>query len=227
MSKKIPENIEALTLEDKFNIFDSNQSGLALFYLLDKFNNLVIEMLSSPPSDLITLFQKGKLEGWCWETTETAILFMKDSACIERGYLTFDKTQDKYFHSWICFELLFSKYVFDPCLSIICREEVYRKLFQPDVVSKLNAKEVRDYFINYMLNPPKKSIEEEERKKQTEKMFKMILGEHIFDRQKGEIVIPYNDDINSPMFRNGVGYKAEIKKDKIKRLVAHYYYKNC
>ena len=42
-------------------------------------------------------------------------------------------------------------------------------------------------------------------------------------RIKGEVVCHGKEDINHPLFRNGVGYKANIESNKIKSLVAHYY----
>ena len=33
------------------------------------------------------LMEKGVLEGWCWQTTETAALFMQDDAIIYRMHV--------------------------------------------------------------------------------------------------------------------------------------------
>ena len=35
------------------------------------------------------------------------------------------------------------------------------------------------------------------------------------------------EDVNTPLYRNGAGYKTEIDNGKIKKLTVHYYYTNC
>lgn len=60
---------------------------------------------------------KGNLEGWCWQTTESAIIFLNDDDYIERGTLKFDTETPGYYHSWICFKFDDIEYVFDPCLN--------------------------------------------------------------------------------------------------------------
>ncbi len=43
------------------------------------------------------------------------------------------------------------------------------------------------------------------------------------EQEKNKTHIIGNDDVNSPMYRNSTGYKAEIEDGKIKKLVAHFY----
>lgn len=216
-------NYDDLNEAERFYVLKKN-NFFGLLYLYKKFNNLTIEVLADPGNNLFTLSEAGNLEGWCWETTETAILFMKDNHYIERGYLYLDKDREKYFHSWICFKILGVEYIFDPCFNIVCKKKKYNKIFRPKVIHRCTAKEVREFFIDYIENPPKMSEEEQKEYDEAQRILKMIVGEHAFDRNIGEIVIPSFDDVKSPMFRNGVGYKADIKKGKIKKLVAHYYY---
>ena len=215
--------IENLVENDRFNSLRNYMSFNGFLYLRNKFNDLKIEILSNPASDLFSLSETGKLEEWCWETTETAILFMNDNDYIERGYLTIDENEEEYYHSWICFRFLGTEYTYDPCFDILCKKEKYNQAFKAKVISKITAKKAKDYFINYMENPPKISEEKQELYNSADQVFKTLLGEHAFDKCENEMIIPNIDDINSPMFRNGVGYKADISNGKIKQLVAHYY----
>ena len=189
-------------------------------YLKSLFDNLHIEIVGRYEGNLIDLMNRGVLEGWCWQTTETASLFMDDSSYIERGNLKFD-LYNLYYHSWINFKYKGIEYVFDPCLQILCRKTYYDKIFEVQVKGKVTAKQVKEYFINYISNPPKKETNEE-----VSKIMKMIFGESS-ERTKGEIVINDEENPNAPMYRNGVGYKTTLEDGKIKRLVAHYYYTDC
>ena len=189
-------------------------------YLKSLFDNLHIEIVGRYEGNLIDLMNRGVLEGWCWQTTETASLFMDDNSYIERGNLKFD-LYNLYYHSWINFKYKGIEYVFDPCLQILCRKSYYDKIFEVQVKGKVTAKQVKEYFINYISNPPKKETNEE-----VSKIMKMIFGEPS-ERTKGEIVINDEENPNAPMYRNGVGYKTTLEDGKIKRLVAHYYYTDC
>lgn len=189
-------------------------------YLKSLFDNLHIEIVGRYEGNLIDLMNRGVLEGWCWQTTETASLFMDDSSYIERGNLKFD-LYNLYYHSWINFKYKGIEYVFDPCLQILCRKTYYDKIFEVQVKGKVTAKQVKEYFINYISNPPKKETNEE-----VSRIMKMIFGESS-ERTKGEIVINDEENPNAPMYRNGVGYKTTLEDGKIKRLVAHYYYTDC
>ena len=189
-------------------------------YLEGLFDNLQIEIVGKYEGNLIDLMNEGFLEGWCWQTTETASLFMEDTSYIERGNLKFDMYK-LYYHSWINFKYKGKNYVFDPCLQILCEKSYYDRIFEIQVKGKVTAKEVKAYFFNYISNPPKKETNQEVRE-----IMKMIFGEPS-ERTKGEIVIDDEENPNAPMYRNGVGYKTELENGKIKRLVAHYYYTDC
>lgn len=189
-------------------------------YIKSFFDNLHIEIVGKYEGNLIDLMNRGVLEGWCWQTTETAILFLPDDSYIERGNLKFDLYK-LYYHSWIIFSYNRKKYVFDPCLQILCEKSYYDKIFEIQLKGKVTAKQVKEFFINYISNPPKKETNEE-----VSQIMKMIFGESS-ERTKGEIVIEDEENPNAPMYRNGVGYKTELENGKIKRLVAHYYYTDC
>ena len=92
-------NEEALTLEQRINILNSKRVDLeVLNYLANKFSHLKIEVCGDYEGDILYLMEKGLLEGWCWQTTASSIIFLNDNDYIERGYLKFSKDKD-YYHS--------------------------------------------------------------------------------------------------------------------------------
>lgn len=215
------EDYSQLTEMERFAKVRMHKAPEEVFeYLKSLFDNLHIEIVGRYEGNLIDLMNRGVLEGWCWQTTETASLFMDDNSYIERGNLKFN-LYNLYYHSWINFKYKGIEYVFDPCLQMLCRKTYYDKIFEVQVKGKVTAKQVKEFFIDYISNPPKKETNEE-----VSKIMKMIFGESS-ERTKGEIVINDEENPNAPMYRNGVGYKATLEDGKIKRLVAHYYYTDC
>ena len=211
--------IDILTEEQRFQkIYSKNVSGEVLEYLKSKFDNLKIEILGKYGGNLIDLMNRGLLEGWCWQTTETAALFMEDDTYIERGNLKFEKYKT-YYHSWIVFKYDNEEYVFDPCLKILCKKKYYDKIFEIELKGKVTAKEVKEYFINYITNPPKRELYSEA----AQNFMKRFFSKDALDRKKDEIVIHDEENPNAPMYRNGVGYKTTLEDGKIKKLIAHYY----
>ncbi len=190
-------------------------------YIKSFFDNLHIEIVGNYEGNIMDLMEKGVLEGWCWQTTETASLFLPDDSYIERGDLKFAQNKP-YYHSWINFTYNGINYIFDPCLQILCERKYYHKIFEITLKGKVTAKQVKEYFINYITNPPKKEKNEE-----VERVMRTIFGEAAFERTKDEIVVHDKEDPNAPMFRNGVGYKTQLEQGQIKKLVAHYYYTDC
>jgi len=190
-------------------------------YMKKFFDQLHIEIVGMYEGNLFDLMEQGRLEGWCWQTTETASLFLPDDTYIERGDLTFQNGKP-YYHSWINFIYNGKEYVFDPCLQILCEKKYYNKIFEINVKGKVSAKKVKEYFINYITNPPKKDENSE-----ASRIFRMIVGEELLERKKGEVVIEDIENPNAPMYRNGVGYKTELENGQIKKLIAHYYYNDC
>lgn len=215
------EDYSQLTEMERFAKVRMHKAPEEVFeYLKSLFDNLHIEIVGRYEGNLIDLMNRGVLEGWCWQTTETASLFMDDNSYIERGNLKFN-LYNLYYHSWINFKYKGIEYVFDPCLQMLCRKTYYDKIFEVQVKGKVTAKQVKEFFIDYISNPPKKETNEE-----VSKIMKMIFGESS-ERTKDEIVIHDEENPNAPMYRNGVGYKATLEDGKIKRLVAHYYYTDC
>jgi len=56
----------------------------ALLYLIEKLQNLKIEILGDYSGNIIELMNRGLLEGWCWETTESAIMFLESTDYISK-----------------------------------------------------------------------------------------------------------------------------------------------
>ena len=189
-------------------------------YIKSFFDNLHIEILGKYEGNLIDLMEKGLLEGWCWQTTETASLFMPDTSYIERGNLKFSNN-NLYYHSWLNFTYKGKEYVFDPCLQILCEKKYYNSIFEITLKGRVTSKEVKEYFLNYINNPPKKETPEE-----INRVMKIIFGDAL-DSKKEEFVINGEENPNAPMYRNGVGYKTQLDNGKIKKLTAHYYYTDC
>lgn len=205
---------------DKFNFLHSNKVNNEIYkYLSSCFSNLEIEILGDYKGNLLDLMNQRLLEGWCWQTTETAILFMKDKDYIERGYLKFNR-YNNYYHSWIVFNYNDKSYVFDPCLKILCEKDVYYNVFDIEVKGRVTAKVVKEYFVNYINNPP---IKKQNLSSNAEMFITNFLSKYSNKKNKDEVVIYDKEDVNAPMYRNGVGYRTTLEKGKIKKLVAHYY----
>ena len=135
---------EPLTEEERFKILRSKRiEPKVVEYLMEKLNNLYIEVLDKYKGSLFELMKNEKLEGWCWQTTESAIVFLNDDDYIERGNLKFDERTKEYYHSWICFNFDNEEYVLDPCLNLLCKKSDYSKIFEVNVKGKVSAIEVK------------------------------------------------------------------------------------
>lgn len=216
---------ENVTFLDELERFKLIRSAVipkdVLEYLKNKLRNLEIEILGDYSGNIIELMKRGLLEGWCWQTTESAIVFLEDTDTIERGNLKFHKYKD-YWHSWICFTFKNEEYVFDPCLQILIEKQVYYHIFEITCKGTVTAKNVREDLIYRINNPKKKTYFSAE----SEQFIKKFFEKYISERQKNETHISGSEDVNSPMYRNNTGYTATIEDGKIKALIAHYYL-NC
>lgn len=218
-----------LTEEEKIKILRSKIIDTKVVeYLMNKLNNLRIEVLGQYEGSLFELMPAGKLEGWCWETTESAIVFFNDDDYIERGNLKFDKRTPEYYHSWICFKFDGTEYVLDPCLGFLCKKIDYSKIFEIDVKGKVSAKAVREELIRQITEP---KVEDKFRSSQAFQSFmKSFMGESYdsyVESKKEEVTVCGPEDVNTPLYRNGAGYKTKIENGKIKKLTVHYYYTDC
>ena len=167
---------EPLTEEDRFKILRSKRiEPKVVEYLMEKLNNLYIEVLGDYKGSLFELMPVGKLEGWCWQTTESAIVFLNDDDYIERGDLKFDETTPKYYHSWMCFKYDDVEYVLDPCLNLLCKKDDYSKIFEVDVKGRVSAKDVREELIRQITTPKKE--DNSRAHKSFERFLKQQLGD--------------------------------------------------
>lgn len=218
-----------LTEEERFKILHSKIIELkVVMYLMKKLNNLYIEVLGDYEGSLFELMPIGKLMGWCWQTTESAIVFLNDDDYIERGYLYFDERTPKYYHSWICFSYNGIEYVLDPCLSFLCKKDDYYKIFNPDVKGKVSAKAVKEELVKQITTPKKE--DNPEAHKSFERVMREIFGaayDRVKDEKKNEVTVNGPEDVNTPLYRNGAGYRTELEDGKIKKLTVHYYYTGC
>lgn len=218
-----------LSKEEKFKTLRSKiVDSKVVEYLIEKLSNLHIEVLGDYEGNLFELMPIGKLEGWCWQTTESAIVFLNDDDYIERGYLKFDERTPNYYHSWICFKYNGVEYVLDPCLNFLCKKNDFSKIFEINVQGKVSAKEVREELIKQVTEP--KEEDNSESHKSFENFMKIFMGDSYNDykeKKKNEVTVHGPEDVNTPLYRNGAGYKTEISNGKIKKMVVHYYWTDC
>jgi len=215
----LEQNVTFLSQLERFKLIHSTTiPEKALLYLTEKLQNLKIEILGDFSGNVIDLMNRGLLEGWCWETTESSIMFLEDTDYIERGNLKFNQYH-KYWHSWICFTFEGEEFAFDPCLQILVEKPIYYHIFEIEVKGHVTAKEVREDLI-YRINHPKPKIYLSE---ESEKFMKNFFEKFLSERQKTETYVGGNDDVTSPMYRNHTGYNAVIENGVIKELIAHFY----
>lgn len=79
---------------------------------------------------------------------------------------------------------------------------------------------MKEYFLNYVENYPKK----EYYSSSSEKFMKKFFGDDYVEKRQKEIAIHDEEDPSAPMYRNGSGYKnIDIENNKINSLTVHYY----
>ena len=214
-------DVRNLNEHERFKLIRQLDIDNSVFkYVKTRLKNLSIEIGGDYERNVIELMNKGLLEGWCWQTTESSIVFFNDDDCIERGNLTFG-AHKKYWHAWICFTFNDIIWVFDPCLQILVEKNIYYHVFEiNEIAGIVNAKSVREDLI-YRINH-----REKEKYNESESYIFNFLAQYISERQKNETHISGNDDVKSSMYRNNTGYTATINNGTINTLIAHYYF-NC
>ncbi len=220
---------EQLTEEEKFKILRSKIIDKKVVeYLMSKLSNLHIEVLGKYDGSLFELMYAEKLEGWCWQTTESAIVFLNDDDYIERGILKFGEKTPEYYHSWVCFRFNDKEYVLDPCLNFLCEKSDYSKIFETNVKGKVSAKAVKEELLRQIAAPKEKDNSESKILFQSfmKKLLKDSYDSYL-EQKKEEVIVHGPEDVNTPLYRNGAGYKTEITNGKIKKLTVHYYYIDC
>ena len=215
-----------LTLEEKIKISNFKKiDNKVIEYLIEKFSNLYIEILGDYNGSLFDLMHSGRLLGWCWQTTESVIVFLNDDDYIERGNLYLDKYNPKYYHSWICFKYADIEYVLDPCLNLICKKKYYDKIFRPEIMGKVISKDVKEELIRQIKLAKKENNIEEN--KHLKLFMKTFFDNKYMEEKKEEVIVHGPEDANTPLYRNGAGYKTEIEDNKIKKMTVHYYNIDC
>ncbi len=207
---------------NKKQILNEDRNVNVESYLKERLRNLDIEILTDEKQKLFDLMNKNKLMGWCWQTTESASLFLNDDDYIERGMLDLDELDHGYYHSWICIKYNQKEYVFDPCFNLICLKEDYEKVFFANVYANVYAKDVKETFI--------KSVQNHKYVEEKNTILKMMLREkyqEYIKRKEQEVFIKAKEDVNEPFYRSGAGYFADIENENIRRLTVHYYYTDC
>lgn len=206
-------------------------SKKAFKYIKYKLKNLSINIGGEYQGNIIDLSIKGRLAGWCWQTTESAIVFLENDNYIERGNLHFGANR-KYWHSWICFNIGNEEFVLDPCLTILVERSIYHHIFEVEVKGMVTAKQVQKELM-HRINEAKKKSKDFKKESVIKKFFappkKQSLLEKLFPSifwqdAEEETYVSGEEDVNSPMYRNNTGYKAIIKNGKIKKMIAHFYY---
>lgn len=210
-----PERFELLN-QVKINKSVSN-------FVKDRLKNLTIEIDTETGSDIFELSKKWKLEGWCWQTTESAIVFFDgEDDCIERGNLKFQKRKN-YWHSWIVFKFEGAFYVFDPCLRILIPRNVYYHIFEITKISAIvPAREISRDLI-FRINNKEKDIDNNVKSPTLSFLLKM-QKRYSSESAKNETPVYGDDNVFSTMYRNSTGYTATIENGKITKLLAHFYY---
>ena len=214
-----------LTEQEKLEMLRSKIDFKVVEYLSEKTHNLYFETLDRCEGDLFDLMFRDKLAGWCWQTTETVIVFLNDDDYIERGFINVDyESLSELYHSWICFKFKEKEYVLDPCLCIVCDKKDYYKIYEASVRGTVTAKEVKKELIRQILNPKEKTS------KFSRDILKNILGDYYGtykEKHKNEIIITSGpENPNTSLYRNESGYRAELENGKIKKLTVHFYNQN-
>ena len=213
-----------MKLYNKIKKVNENKCDKEVYeYLKEKLKNLKIDITSKyKNSNILDLMNKGALEGWCFQTSESAILLFNDDDYIQRGYLKSDDNLD-YYHSWIVFNYEDKKYIFDPCLQLISEYEIYHNVFQTKILANIKSKEVKKYIINYIKNHSKKEINEDTPGSNLLKFLKKDLLTEEKERLDKETIIHGREDVNAPIYRNDCGYILNEENGKILSLNVHYY----
>ena len=219
------ESHDEMDQNERFAILNQEEIDKSIYYYLENlFKEIIIEVTGDYEGKLFELMKCKKLKGWCWETTETAALFMPDDTIVYRGDLYFTKYEVCY-HSFIQFNYENTNYVFDPCLCMINTADLYFKVFDVYIKGQTTAKEIKEYFLNFIANPPKKENNfSPEIIEAGENFMRKFFGDNYKENKPKEIVVYGEENPSHPMYRNGCGYRdINIEDGKIKKLIVHYY----
>ena len=207
-----------LNEQQKIKIIGTLETDKSAFeYLQSKLQCLSIEIGGDFKGNVMVLMNRGLLEGWCWQTTESSIVFLGDNDYIERGYLKFSSSK-KYWHSWICFSFNNKIWVFDPCLQIIIEKELYYHIFEIfEIAGTASSKSVKNELLTNIHNH-----HNTKKDKDMDYFYKKFFPK--YERKTNETYIAGNNDVESRVYRTNTGYTAIFNNGEIESLIAHYYY---
>lgn len=206
--------------ERKFITTKKSNMDIEIFpYLTEKLQNLNINVTGCYEGNPIDLMKNHYLQHWCYESTNTAIVFFDDEDFIERGSITV-YPNERFSHAWIVFTFKKQKYILDLALDVLCKKELYDSLFEPKIEGYSSSLTTKDYLIQKLLNPPV----EKHSKAGMEfiKKLERFSGESSKNPSK-EVHIFGSNCIYDPMYRGNVGYIGSVENGKIKKLSAYFY----
>lgn len=177
-------------------------------------------MKSRKCSKVKPLVYENKLDDYCWESTESMIVFF-ENAYIVRGYLNQSKTK-RYYHSWLVITYNGELYVFDPTANIIVLKRDFDAVFRVEELVNIPSKLVHDELINILEGKVKEYTPNFGDKEINEAVAEFGKFLSSFCVHHGQSV-PYSNDINAPFYRNASAYIGEVENNKIKSLRVHFY----
>ena len=72
-------DVKDLDEQERFKLIYQLDIDASVFeYVTQRLKNLSIEICGDHEGNVIELMCKGLLEGWCWQTTESSIVFFND-----------------------------------------------------------------------------------------------------------------------------------------------------
>ena len=186
-----------------------------LEYLINILKNIEIKIGGCAKENAVVLINSDRLVGWCWQSSETIALMLKDTDYVERGVLYLPEEGNRpYFHSWTCFEFNGKEYVLDPALNILCLRDKYFQRYNIELSAVLPAKEVKDKLLYEITHKKERELD----------WFDEFLSDEYKEKLKEETFIKGSQNVLDPFYISNIGYIANISDGKIESVSAHYYY---
>lgn len=144
--------------------------------------------------------------GWCYQISFALAPLLSNSILV-RGVIY---TSSYYPHCWL--EIFYNNhwYSFDPCFDIICRKEIFDKIFTSTITYSFTSEEIKNKLI-HNINFPDILPNEEEKLKSYIRNTICKLNNTI------GIIIPPNQ-MSDIAYGNSIYYKLQMENEKIKSL---------
>ena len=186
-----------------------------LEYLTNILKKIEIKIGGCEKENAMDLINSDRLVGWCWQSSETIALLLKDTDYVERGVLHLpEENKRPYYHSWTCFEFNDKEYVLDPALKILCLRDKYFQRYNIELSAVIPAKEVKDKFMYEITH----------KKERKPDVLDEFLSDEYKEELKAETFIEGSINVLDPFYISNIGFTANISDDKIESVSAHYYY---